>query len=589
MTNIHLFAEVFPVDEGAIPGLAAYGLVWDGDLTKLGALAEKLVPRLQKAFGGHWLWMVDRIVTDNPRSEVEIMITLDIIKGEEPKFYAQLQAIGEDPHWQATPQAQATFVALTGLREVELEMHAVLSQNQLKAKAQGTGRVGGYDLRVNAWDVQSNPSMSLTVFADSQPIPAAQQSQLVKLVSDVAKNAGILTNAYNSRDVPDAFLQPDFEANLMFDKKRVRPYKLELLGQDFNNNGVYKRRKEFESGPIRIAVINTLPDKIDDFIEAMKRQLEKKFGYTIEMIRERKVKVVSRKNVESAVKVIEGEDAHIVLVFVPTKRGDDGVDAEYLKTLTVGKGIASQIIDEATANDPEAMPMVIMGLLGKTGNVPFVLAEPLVYAQMIVGLDIVPEKRKDGQFVTGIARVYRSDGAFLRYGIREIALENDKMWFVLMRDLFPQKEFKDKRVILHYNGLMGDAVREALDAWGKAIGAAFYIVEIVAEGAPHLYALQGGKVTPPPWGSAFKVNDYEAFLVTATKGELMTAPLYVRATPPLTIEQALHSVLVWTLLHYGSPTPPRLPVTVQYSDVIGGWLAKGTLPEAKDGAVPFWL
>jgi hypothetical protein len=69
----------------------------------------------------------------------------------------------------------------------------------------------------------------------------------------------------------------------------------------------------------------------------------------------------------------------------------------------------------------------------------------------------------------------------------------------------------------------------------------------------------------------------------------MGPPLYVRTTLPLTIEEALHSALVWTLLHYGAFAPRRLPVTVQFGDVIGQWLAKGALPEAKDGTVPFWL
>lgn len=590
MRDLYLFAEVFPINPGAIPALAAYALVWGEGVgqEKAASVGQTLSERLAQAFGGYWVWLDERIITDNPRTEVELAITLDIIRAEQPKLYAALGAIREDAAWYPTADLQGRFIKQTVLSEMAVDIQAALEHLALKTRTESRAvAVMPLACQLQTWTVADEPAVSISV--ESSGATLAQQAQWVKTAADVAKNAGVLSNAYNSRDMPEVFLHPNFEANLMFDAKRVRPYKPEKLADDFLAAGVYKRHKAFETGAVRIAVINTLADKVDDFIEALKRLMERKFGFSIALLRERKVKVLSRENLRNAVKVVEGENAHVVLVFVSRAAAQgDSVDAEYLKTLTVGKGMASQIIDDKTLHDPDAMPLVIMGLLGKTGSVPFVLAEPMPYAHFVAGLDIVPEKRKDSPYITGLMRLYRSDGAFLRYTMRDMALDADSKWFVLMRDLFPQRDFAGKRVIIHHSGPLNPVVREALDGWAKAVGAAFYPVEIIHKATPYLYALQN-KVIQPPWGSALRLSESEAFLVTSLETGAISPPLYIRAAPPLMIEQALHSVLVWTLLHYGSANPFPLPVTVQHSDVIEAWLAKGTMPEAKDGSIPFWL
>ena len=66
-------------------------------------------------------------------------------------------------------------------------------------------------------------------------------------------------------------------------------------------------------------------------------------------------------------------------------------------------------------------------------------------------------------------------------------------------------------------------------------------------------------------------------------------PLRVRSVAPFTIEQALNSVLSLTVLHYGSVRPPRLPVTIHYSDRIAGLALKGIKQKNLEGNVPFWL
>lgn len=413
---------------------------------------------------------------------------------------------------------------------------------------------------------------------------------LVRTVSDVLKQKGIIGNAYNTRTHPHLFAAVDFMPNLVYGERRVLPYRAESVGFDFTKGGLYRRHPRFENAPVRIAVINTMDDIIEDFVEAMRRQMERTFGLKIEMIKERKVRVMSAGNLKSAVRVVEKENANIVLAFLKEEVEEDANYAA-LKSMTLGKGIASHAIYESTLNNPAAMPLVIMGVLAKCGNIPFALAEPLEYADYVVGLGLVCEKLKHGDRVTALSRIYRSDGVFVRYVMDSLDLEKDEpVPFVLMQTLFPNDVFENQRVIVHHDGAMAAETLRLLTRWQTVIGAHFTPVEILRQHVPRLYGL-AQKVSQPPWGSMFRLSDSEAFIVSSAPPPDSTAqPLHVRVREgALAIEQAVYSVLAWTLLHYGMANTPRLPVTIQHAEDIAVWLAKGMLPAAKEGDVPFWL
>ncbi len=426
----------------------------------------------------------------------------------------------------------------------------------------------------------------------------------VKAVSDVAKEAAVLANAYNSRTRPERFFSADFEMNLRFAANRVRAYKPEALAHDFAQCGAYRLREAFHHAPVRVCVVNTLTFKVEDFVEAMQRHLKRHFDFMIEVIRERQVRVVSRPNLESAVRVVEKEDPDIILAFfadeINEDEGDDETDPEatasYMKSLTLGRGIPTHIINQSTLDDPEAMPSIIMNILGKTGNAPFVLAEPLEGVDYVVGLDIMRQVMKaTGETrLTAVARVYRADGEFSHYRVRQMTLHDDAPPYVLLRDLFPQRLFSHKRVVVHHVGEFPAELLTALTGWARAINATFYPVEIVRFGAPRLYALEGG-VKQPPWGSAFKLNEAEALLVAALPSEDITPqPLHVRCIgggglPLLPLEEVLRGVLVWSLLAYNIEKLPKMPVTVINTDEVAYWLRKGGTFGAEEGDVPFWL
>lgn len=417
------------------------------------------------------------------------------------------------------------------------------------------------------------------------------RAQMVRTASEVLKQKTLIGKAYNSRTHSHLFGTLDFMPSLEYGNSRVRPYTLDTLATDFVQNGLYARHPRFQDAPIRIAVINTLGDNITrDFVEAIRRQIEKDFDFTIELIKERNVRVLSEKNLASAVRTIEKDDPQVVLAFFPDASGTT-VSAETLKSLTLAKGIASHIIYETTMHNPDAMGLVIMGILAKTGNIPFALAEPLDYAHMIVGLDWVHEKLTRTDRIVGLSRVYRRDGLFMRYFIDIQELESgEEPPLSIVQTLFPKMIFKGKKVIIHHNGYIPNGLLRQLENWAKQLGAIFYPIEILQRNIPRIYALEG-KVTQAPWGSIILLGDTDSFAISSIPSSDSTArPLYIR-TPlaNLSISQAVYSVLAWTLLHYGTLGTPKLPVTIQNTDKLAEWLARGILPENNNGDVPFWL
>ena len=227
---------------------------------------------------------------------------------------------------------------------------------------------------------------------------------------------------------------------------------------------------------------------------------------------------------------------------------------------------------------------------------PYVLADPITYADLIVGLDVSRRKKRNlsGTInAAGMARIYFANGELMRYNIREATLEGEIVPPHILQDIFPQSDFADKKIIVHRDGNLPEPEKEVLMKWGDEIGATFYFVEVIKSGCPRLYGTMGQKkVIKAPKGSIFTFSETEALLVSSEFPDSLKAtpqPIRVCAHPPFPLKEALHSVLSLTLLHYGSVRPPRLPVTTHYANKISSMASRGLRPEDRDGKVPYWL
>ncbi|MAS35509.1 MAG: hypothetical protein CL610_15970 [Anaerolineaceae bacterium] len=305
----------------------------------------------------------------------------------------------------------------------------------------------------------------------------------------------------------------------------------------------------------------------------------------------------SRAEIDRAVMRLQTEEFDILLAFLPDQNeADDEDDTPYfhLKSLTVGRGLPSQAVEQSTLNNQYAIGNIIMGILGKTGNIPYILADPLDFADVIVGIDIAREKKKrlaGSVNATAIARIYLSNGEFLGYVIHDTPLEGETIPNSVLQALFPVHEFSGKQIIIHRDGYFRGTEKQALQSWAKQIGAQFHLVEIIKSGTPRMYRSSPQATIQPDTGSALLMSATEALLVSSLPPfkNATPQPLRIRTESSLGIEQALQSVLAMTSLHYGSLRPPRLPVTIHYSDKIAYMALRGIKPKNLEGHIPFWL
>lgn len=420
--------------------------------------------------------------------------------------------------------------------------------------------------------------------------PAAH-AQMVKLVSDVLKEGGVIGNAFNSRatGTPHLFEQSEGPISVQWGSGRARPFNPARASADFAEFGpAYTPISP--TRPLRVAVIDAASEGAKDFLEALRRAGEKLTGAKIDVARVRDMRVVSQANMDSAVRLISKENADVLIIALPDEAElaeDEAVNERFARQQTIGRAQPALIVHESMMQNPEAMPSIVMGLVARAGAAPFLLAEPLPFADRVIGLCLVYQEKRDGNHVTGIARIYSSDGRLISHGVANASLRNDEgLPNELLVALFPEAILRGHRAIIHVEGKLSSGAARAIGRREDEIDASFSIIEIMRAAVPRLYAVQGGQIEPPPRGSLFRINEQEAFVVSANGS---VQPLHVRAEAPLMIDQAVESVLRFSLLHYGALRPLKLPVTLHNMDCVASGIARGTFPAAQQKDAPYWL
>lgn len=460
-------------------------------------------------------------------------------------------------------------------------------------------------------------------------IAPKDRADMVAKVARIAKDAGILApNAYRGTreqggeggvsatevlgKVPRAALflttgDVGFAPRIRLGDGAIVPQDEHTLPAMLALHGLYRQIPAVSEGSaLRLAVLHALATPLrataETFVETLRREL-RRFAVETTIVAEEALASASRVDIERAYGTLETATPDLLLPLlpftypsttpVPGEANDWGV-YQHLKSLAIGHGLPSQVVTQRALSTPYALANIVLGVLGKAGAIPFVLAEPLPYADIVVGIDIA-RRRKDrlagSMNATAIARIYLNDGDFLRYVIHDAPLEGETIPRNVLQRLFPLRDFQGKRVVVHRDGLFRGDEAMALEEWSRCIGATFHLVEVIKTGTPRLYETAGGLIHQPAKGTALRLSAREAFLVSSLPPfqNVTPNPLHLRTSADFPIEQAIHSVLALTLLHLGSLKPPRLPVTIHYSDEIAYLALQGIKPKNLEGSVPYWL
>lgn len=425
-----------------------------------------------------------------------------------------------------------------------------------------------------------------------------EPSYRAKIVGEVADMISdpYLERAYNSGKKPNLFMITPYSTDILMGNGRTVVYDEKSLMPNLKRNGLYKVANKFQGGALlHIGILDILGSANSPFLDNLQSQL-KSLGFSIQIVGKVQTNSGSRLEIDKAVTKLEQYSPDILLAFLPDQYDEDDEDSTYfhLKSLSVGRSLPSQVVEKSTQTKPYTIGNIVMGVLGKTGNIPYVLAEPLDFADIVVGIDIARGKKKNlpgSVNATAITRIYLNNGEFLEYAIHDAPLEGETIPPDVLQSMFPVSIFSGKRVVIHRDGYFRGTEKQALLAWAKQIDAQFHLVEVIKSGSPRMYRTGKEGAGQPSKGSAFLLTRTEAILVSSLPpfANSTPQPLRIRTESSLTIEQALQSVLAMSTLHYGSLRPPRLPVTIHYSDKIAGMALKGIKPKNLEGNIPFWL
>jgi argonaute-like protein implicated in RNA metabolism and viral defense len=139
----------------------------------------------------------------------------------------------------------------------------------------------------------------------------------------------------------------------------------------------------------------------------------------------------SRGEIERTVAQLKQENAtDFVLSVLPfdhsfeDENADENSIYRVLKQTLLRSGIQSQnmgidrLFEPAPQKQPGyhwAMTNLVLGILAKTGQVPYVLAEPMHFTDFVVGLDIsrkAKQRSRGSTNVVAATRVFKNDGNF---------------------------------------------------------------------------------------------------------------------------------------------------------------------------------
>jgi Piwi domain len=413
----------------------------------------------------------------------------------------------------------------------------------------------------------------------------------------------ICSRGDNGRDLFWQLSEPLEQTKLLFGQGRIYPHGNILKG--LSEGGIYRRSKDFSQEiPIFIAQVDLIQSNVSGnrFMSEVERQL-KRFRCKFSRLNPDEPKLniehldnpSGRAELDRKLEELLIIKPDLVFIFLPQsdrERDEDDNGSLYHRIYAklLKRGIATQFIYEKNLRAVNAtsyvLNQVMPGLLGKLGHIPFVLAEPLVIADVFVGLDVA-RKNKSRLSGTMIACAgvcfYGKQGEFLRAQSEDAIIEGEEIPARFLEALLPAGELKGKTVAIYRDGRFCGNEAQCLADWAVAIEAKFILIECCKSGCPRLYNLLGTEspyIQAPDRGVALKLSDREAIVVT-TKVEQkigVPRPIRLKIRPEghqVSIDDVLETTLKLTLLHYGSLKSPKLPVMLHGADRIAGLRLRG--------------
>lgn len=311
--------------------------------------------------------------------------------------------------------------------------------------------------------------------------------------------------------------------------------------------------------------------------------------------------ITDYKRKANKLKNVEGID--MVIAMVPDGMDDDGPYNPF-KTIWAEANIPSQMISVSTAmlfaNEKTGntskyyLHNIVLGILGKTGGIPWVVKEMPGNVDCFVGLDVATAEA--GIHFPACSVVFDKHGRLLGFYKPKQAQKGEKIATKILQDIFDQvifayeDEFGDmpRNIVIHRDGFSNEN-DEWYEQYFASKGISYTIVEVRKNITAKLVMYKDGVVTNPDIGYCV-YNQKEAYLVTTNMKQKKGSPnplLIEKKCGNVSMVDILKQILYLTQLHVGSTQKMRLPITTGYADKI--CKSREFVPEGKVDQKLFFL
>ena len=273
---------------------------------------------------------------------------------------------------------------------------------------------------------------------------------------------------------------------------------------------------------------------------------------------------------------------------------DEGTLYDFFKSSFLKEFVPTQVIREETVHNWNKYILynIAEGIMGKTGNVPYKLANHLENVDIFVGLDISRAKLKKGRGTvnaSAVTKIFLNNGEFLKFSVETDPVGGETLTSRTLDTLAGNiyRHFGlGKRVVVHRDGrFQKGEVDVLLKVFREYDLEEPVLVEIVKSGNPRFFP-------NPEKGLSLILSSDTAVLSTyrvrQEAGNHMPVRLN-RVYGDMDIETLASHTLALTMLNYGATTLAKLPATTYYPDRISYLALRGISPPSREGNKMYWL
>ncbi|MBE5870655.1 MAG: hypothetical protein E7294_05295 [Lachnospiraceae bacterium] len=278
-------------------------------------------------------------------------------------------------------------------------------------------------------------------------------------------------------------------------------------------------------------------------------------------------------------------DVDIVIALIP-----DGMDEESpynpFKKIWAEMNIPSQMLTMKTAklfaqdarvNGSKAryyLHNIVLGILGKTGGIPWIVKDMPAGVDCFVGLDVAMMDK--GVHLPACSVVFDRFGRMLGFFKPRSPQRGEKIATEILQDIFDQVIIsyedtygeKPGNIVIHRDGFSNEDA-EWYEHYFKAQGIKYSIIEVRKNVGAKVLMENDGDMNPPMGACIF--NENKAYLVTTLMKNKKGSPnplVIEKSCGDISMADAVTQVLYLTQLHVGSTNKLRLPITTGYADKI---------------------